>query len=294
MKNKSIKFAKSLLDMFLALILIVALGAFCLTMYCYLKYDVQYAKYLYVLVGVFLFPIEFISVKNITGIIIREANMGLCLGLTGAIVVFAIVAFVLSSKMYNKSISAKKRKVYGIIECMLVFVLLSYFAVSAVLMLANFSTFENGMNGQSPEIIKELTLLIGANAVVLKEVIVACAGIFILLFALIVFIVGMSHKSTKTKIYSSINFYSAEYEPTEEEKTVVQEEKVKVSADIPEKNQKAKDLIKKIMQLEELKKAGKISAVDYTRLRQKAIRRYKDQWKSFFKILKSLLARAML
>ena len=37
----------------------------------------------------------------------------------------------------------------------------------------------------------------------------------------------------------------------------------------------AKNLVNKIRQLDELRKAGKISNTDYTRLRQKAIRRYK-------------------
>ena len=56
----------------------------------------------------------------------------------------------------------------------------------------------------------------------------------------------------------------------------LEEKKEQVIADIPENDPKAKNLIKKIMQLEELKNSGKITNVDYTRLRQKAIRRYKN------------------
>ena len=55
-----------------------------------------------------------------------------------------------------------------------------------------------------------------------------------------------------------------------------EEKKEQVIADIPENDPKAKNLIKKIMQLEELKNSGKITNTDYTRLRQKAIRRYKN------------------
>lgn len=275
MKNKSIKFAKGLLDVFLALVIIVSLAAFCLSVYCHFNYNAEYAKYLYVLVGVFLFPIEYFATKNVTGVIVRQTNMLLCAGLTFAILVFAIISFVLSCKMYNKSISSKKRKKYGIVECFFIFIILSYLIVSAVVLTANYSIIENSLDSASPELITQLKRSIGVNAIALKEIIVAYVGIFVLLFSFIVFIIGMSHKTTKTKIYSSLNFYSDEYEQKENVKQVTKQQKAEISADIPENNQDAKNLIKKIMQLEELKNQGKISTVDYTRLRQKAIRRYK-------------------
>ena len=277
MKKKSIKVAKTLFDLLLSLLIVVSIVSLGIAMYNSFKYNIEVSKYIYAFLGVFLLPIEYLTKGEITGAFQEQANNYLCIFISLVLFILLILTLSFSSKMFSAKFSSKKRTIYGIISCILTFTFLAYFIYSCIFFTANYSAIENAINDFGPEFVKTIMVNFGFNIIALKEIIVSYISLAICLFAFVSFIIAMSHKSTKIKITTSINFYSSEYqEPKTEEKTKEDNKEEKIGkTEIPESDPKAQSLIKKIMQLEELKNAGKISNVDYTRLRQKAIKRYK-------------------
>lgn len=283
MKKRNIKVAKKFLTFLMALIIVVSFAGIGLSVFNLISFNVEASKYIYLLLGVFLLPYEFITQGRIVGMFQEQGNIVYTLIISIAIFVLTIVLLTNASRMYNGKYSSVKRAIFGIIANVLIFIFTAIFVFGAVMITLKYNQMVNGVNDIGPEFIKIIMTNFGFNLIVVKEIVVAYFGLLVCLFALIVFVIGMFHKSTKVKIITSINFYSDEYE---EDKAITnstssvqkskEEKKEHVIADIPENDPKAKNLIKKIMQLEELKNSGKITNTDYTRLRQKAIRRYKN------------------
>lgn len=278
MKKKGIKVAKKLINFLMVLLILVSFVTIGLCVYNLVSFNVEVAKYVYVLLGVFLLPYEFFTTGRIDGMFQEQSNCLACLFVAIGILLLVIVLLINSAKMFNGKYSSNKRTVAGIIASILIFVFFAWFASSAILLSIKYTQIENAINAIGPEFIKTIKTNFGFNLITVKEITAAYFGLLVCLFAFVIFIVGMSHKSTKVKIVSSINFYSSVYEEkmADTKEKTVQEEAINQETEIPESNPKAKNLINKIMQLEELKKAGKISNTDYTRLRQKAIKRYKN------------------
>lgn len=278
MKKKGIKVAKKLINFLMVLLILVSFITIGLCVYNLISFNVEVAKYVYVLLGVFLLPYELLTTGRIEGIFQEQANCITCIFIAVGIVFLVILVLINSAKMFNGKYSSKKRTLVGIIACILVFLFFVSFTCSAVILTVKYAQIENAINVIGPEFIKTIKTNFGFNLLTVKEIIVAYFGLLVCLFAFVFFIIGMSHKSTKVKMISSINFYSAVYEEkmADFKEKDVKKEVIKQATEIPESNPKAKNLINKIMQLEELKKAGKISNTDYTRLRQKAIKRYKN------------------
>ncbi len=273
----------------MALLIVVCLGAMGITIYNMFSFNVELAKYIYVLLGVVLLPVEYLLKGRIEGVFQEQSSNVVCFLIAFILFVIIILLLTSMSKMFNNKYSSNKRTAFAIVAIVLLALFSIMFTGGAIILTIKFNQISNAINSLGPDFIKQITTSIGLNIVALKEIIVGYAGAIICLFAFISFIVGISHKSTKVKILSSINFYSSEYQEVKEPaKTKEENKEEEKTEEMPEANPNAQNLIKKIMQLEELKKAGKISNVDYTRLRQKAIRRYKTKWKSFLQILKSL------
>lgn len=284
MKKKNIKVAKKLLNFLLALVILVSLLAVGLSVYNLISYNIEASKYIYLLIGVFLLPYEFLVQGKIDGMFQQQSNIVYCLLIALAIFLISVLVLVNASKMYNGKYSTAKRTVFGVITNLLLVVFVAVFALGAVILTIKYSQIENGLNNIGPEIIKTIFTNFGFNLIIIKEIVAGYLGLLICLFSFMSFLIGMFHKSSKIKLVTSINFYSSDYEEdkaitntsTSTNNTKDDKKEEVVISDIPENDPKAKSLIKKIMQLEELKNSGKISNVDYTRLRQKAIKRYKN------------------
>lgn len=281
MKKKCVKVAKKLINVFMVLLLVGTLISIGLCVFNLISYNVEVARYIYASMGYILLPYEFLAIGKIDGIFIEQSNLVVCLII--AIVMFILQIAVLSNttKMFNGKYSSIKRNIAGVIANIIIFLFFAVFVIGCVIMSVKYLPIENAINTVGPEFIKLIKTNFGVNLITLLATVCAYIGAFVCIFAFVFFIVGMSHKSTKVKIVSSIYFYSSEYEePTDGNKqsSKKNEEKKQESQnqEIPESSQNAKNLINKIMQLEELKNAGKISNADYTRLRQKAIERYKN------------------
>jgi len=278
MKKRSIKVAKSLINFLMVLILLLGLATLGVTIYNSINFSVEAAKYIYALIGVFLMPFEYLMYGTIGKFQNQESNL-VSLIISLVLVVLTITVLVNSSKMFNGKYSTTKRTIAGTIANFLIFAFFAFFAFGAVMFFVNYNQISNILNDIGPELVKTIMVNLGFNFIVLKEIIISVIGSLITIFALVLFLIGMSHKSTKVKIISSIYFYSSEYEEQQTETSaskLEQQEEEQVVNEMKEVNPKEKNLVNKIRQLDELRKAGKISNTDYTRLRQKAIRRYKN------------------
>ena len=278
MKRRSIKVAKWLVNFLMILLLVFSLGALGLSVYNSVSYNVEASKYIYVLLGIFIIPFEYLATGSIGKL---QEQKGTVIGLILSLVlcILAIVVLVNSSKMFNGKYSSLKRTIAGTVTNMLLVIFFAVFAFGAVILTIYSNQITNLINSVGPEFIKMIIVNFGFNALFIKEIAMGYLGLLICLVGLIVFIIGLSHRSSKVKIVSSIYFYSGEYEEKDapakqKENEEVAEEKELEPARV--ESPQAKELINKIMQLEELKKSGKLSDVQYTKLRQKAIRRYKD------------------
>lgn len=275
----------------MVLLIIVSSIAVGISIYNCISFDAELAKYIYILLGVFLLPYEFLTTGKIEGIFQDQSNALVCFLISLAFLVAFVLVSVNSSRMFSNKYSSGKRTFSSVIAITFVFLFFAMFALSAVVLTAKYTQITIAIDNIGPELLKKLTTSFGFNALIVKELFIAYFGTVVCIYGLIFFIIGMSHKSTKVRILTSINFYSSEYqEPIQDNKTKEDDKKVEI-VEMPETDPKAKDLVTKVMQLEELKKQGKISNTEYTQLRQRAIRRYK-KWKSFSKILKSLLVKA--
>ena len=288
MKKKSVKVARVFIKTLMSLVLIFSLGALGLSIFNSISFDAEVSKYIYFLIGVFIIPFEFLFTGNLGQVQQQDGNLvGLIVSMV--VIVLAIVVLVNSSKMFDGKYSSVKRTLAGTIANVLIFIFLAMFTFSSIMFSIYSSQITNIINSIGPEFVKMFTISYGVNLIFILNIVFAYFGVVSSLLVLVMFILSMLHKSSKIKTVNSIYFYSSQYEEPVQETKVKEEQKE--AEEIQESTQtespQAKELINKIMQLEELKKAGKLTDVQYTKLRQKAIRRYKG-WKSFFKILKNL------
>lgn len=288
MKKKSVKVARVFIKTLMSLILIFSLGALGLSIFNSISFDAEVSKYIYFLIGVFIIPFEFLFTGNLGQVQQQEGNLvGLIVSMV--VIVLAIVVLVNSSKMFDGKYSSVKRTLAGTIANVLIFIFLAMFTFSSIMFSIYSSQITNIINSIGPEFVKMFTISYGVNLIFILNIVFAYFGAVSSLLVLVMFVLSMLHKSSKIKTVNSIYFYSSQYEEPVQETKVKEEQKEAEEIQEPTQTEspQAKELINKIMQLEELKKAGKLTDVQYTKLRQKAIRRYKG-WKSFFKILKNL------
>ena len=81
----------------MSLTIVFAIGALGLSIYNSISYNVEVAKYIYMLIGIFLIPLEFVLTDNFGKLQEQDGNLvGLIVSMV--LVVFAIVVLVNVSK----------------------------------------------------------------------------------------------------------------------------------------------------------------------------------------------------
>ena len=276
MKKTSVKVARVFIKILMTLVMIFSLGALGLSIFNSISFNMEVAKYIYFLIGVFVIPFEFLFTGNLGQVQQQEGNLvGLIVSMI--VIVLAIIVLVNSSKMFDGKYSSVKRTIAGTITKVLIFIFLAMYTFSAIMFSVYSNQITNIINSSGPEFVKMFTISYGVNLIFILNIVLAYFGAFSSLLVLVMFIFSMIHKSSKIKVVNSICFYSSPYEQQIQETNVKEEQKEVVETQEPAHTEspQAKELINKIMQLEELKKAGKLTDVQYTKLRQKAIRRYK-------------------
>lgn len=276
MDNKGLRFAKRFFNTILVLILLVTFAGLCVSIYNSFAYNYETAKYIYVLLGFVMLPLEYLTTGTFSGRFQEQASTHICI-IIEIIILFAIILYLSSaSSAFRRKNSVAMRKFYSVMSIVLQAIFVGVFGGSLFVAITNYSVVLNALNSFGPDLINKLTTTIGVNVVLIKEVVVASWGFVAGVFALIMFILATAHKSTKVKIVQGgTSFYSSDYEEPKKENKVKEVADEQQAEPAHKEDPRAQELINKIMELEELKKQGRISNVDYTRLRQKAIRRYK-------------------
>ena len=109
MKKRNIKVAKKFLTFLMALIIVVSFAGIGLSVFNLISFNVEASKYIYLLLGVFLLPYEFITQGRIVGMFQEQGNIVYALIISIAIFVLTIVLLTNASRMYNGKYSSVKR-----------------------------------------------------------------------------------------------------------------------------------------------------------------------------------------
>lgn len=194
-----------------------------------------------------------------------------------AVLILSILAIVFVKKSYK--FGSHNKRVSFVVSIIISVILFVYATFSLVMLIINFRVIAMAISlllyaliGENPEVL--------ANLVMIKYI-VFCSMV-IISSALVLFVFLLNRDKEKRHIdkqFFNVNFYSDEYEEKavsdnkQDKKEVVEEKTFEVQKTKVKKQ--SQELINKIMQLNELKDNGQISDVEYTKLRQKAIKRYK-------------------
>ncbi len=233
-------------------------------------------KFFYLSVGEIILPIELL-LKGKVGAF--GEKMFATFAISALIVILILCLFLLRDLIKVKK-TYQKNKFFIVSLLITLFIIVGYFVFSIV-----------SINSNAPAITKYLSAIVDqkfiVNTIQIKANILPAVYIAVAIFTIVAVIVT---REKETKLLSSkqtgdgMCFYSSDYEESEKE---VKETKVQASemaevgamVDVTEKG-KSQALLQKIMELNEMKDSGQISSVEYTRLRQKAIRRYK-KWENY-------------
>lgn len=222
-----------------------------------------------VAMGEFLLPLQILINP-------QSADAGVYIIICAVMLILSIMAIVFVKKTYR--FGSHNKKVSMAISLIISFILFAYTAFSLVLLILNYeliamttSLLLYGLLGENPGLLASLVMI---------KFIVICA--IVIISTILVFFVFLLNREKEQKHVDrqifNVNFYSDEFEEqinTEklDKKAVEKEEQAEVQK--PKVKKQSQELINKIMQLNELKDNGQISDVEYTKLRQKAIKRYK-------------------
>lgn len=273
MKKGIFKFFSRTEIFFLVLIMLFALGSAGLVGASYIVDGFDAISWVYLLIGEFIAPIELLINGSLGSFYESTMNI-VCICVALAIFVFCILLI----KTYSKN--GKKNKSNGFVaNIVLSLLLMGYFAFNLVMLILNYAKI-NRYFGRNISGIAEIVI----NYTFKDFVIVKGIGVLSIIagLAFVIFILTFICKEKKKKQHlakqESLSFYSDKYLVKDENKTENQPQEIKGSVEQnakPKIKKQNQELINKIMHLNELKDKGQITDVEYTKLRQKAIRRYK-------------------
>lgn len=259
---------KGFLFTFLTIVLLLSLAGLSLVITSAINKSDDVFSYVYALLAEFVMTIT--NAFNVS-------NYSVVAGvISGVLIVLIICTIVFVSKMFKKGKSGTAKTMSIIFTSVLCVI----FTTLAILFSVNASAIETEINLLSNSFIQEMTNSMGANFCMVKGYVLLYSLSIVSLMSVVTFSICFTTKKEsigETSDSNIVYFYSSDYEPQEESIKIkdTNEKKTEVGA-IPEKNPRAKQLIYKIMELENLKKEGKITQLEYTKLKQKAIKRYKD------------------
>ena len=229
-------------------------------------------------VGAYIIPVAgeiFLPLQLMLG----EGNQAggmILICISAAILVLCILGIVSVTKAKKKTKGA-----WYVLSLILGFLFFAFFTFNIVILIIFFEPVYVMVGVIAAELIPALSAEVVAGVVMGKFIIVCALTIIsaIIMFLVYIFNRDKTQRDIIKQIYN-VNFYSDEYEqkdsggiktPEVVEKVEDKNEELK-----PKTKKQAQDLVTKIMQLNELKDTGQITEVEYTKLRQKAIKRYKS------------------
>lgn len=277
MKKKLLGFFSGLEIAVLLITLLFAVGTIAFVIVGYFVSGFSALSYIYLLFSEVIIPIEFLINGTLGQFLTSNFNIIVIVaGVVVTILCALAIKSTLATRAKNRIGKYSKNKwtiIYSLLLC-------AYFIFNFVILMLNFSSANNFISKNISGIAEALSNSLGEQFILFKALTVSglVAG-FSFIFAFIVLL--CREKKEKTKIVEgNINFYTDDYlkaetkvgEPKNKEK-IKNDEVQKTS--VKRVKKASQDLITRIIQLNELKDSGKITEVEYTKLRQKAIRRYK-------------------
>lgn len=239
-------------------------------------------NYAYALGAEIILPIEYLFYGNITYVSAEMAST-IIIALSAALLFISILGLIGTAQLFkdDKYFASTTFFIISEFTTLAITVLYGY---SIVITRFNYSVFTNFLNTNSPEILKQLAQSAGSSIVLSKALILSIITFIICLYGFITLMVKNPHLTFKRKggrrirTASSLYFYSNEYQEQKDDVKIHKSDDgsgIEIVENIKESNEKAQELVKKVMQLNELKEQGQITEREYTKLRQKAIKRYK-------------------
>ena len=280
MKVKVLKCFSVIMNILLSMLMVFSIGAVAFILVGNFVTDISPISFVYLLFGEAILPIE----QLINGTVgqFPTALFNIVTIATGAsLFVLSVLGLTFFSRAYKDKKGVKTKVL--IPSLIIALLLCSFFTFSLISLITNYDGFNNFLSLRISGSVKVILQYLGNNFIILKSIIFA--GL-IAVFALLVFVTCIICKQKgekKEKNVSNILFYSEEYLRVQKEAKPETNKKKPTQAQMAQmvkstkklQKKQSQALINKIMQLNELKDSGKINEVEYTRLRQKAIRRYK-------------------
>ena len=273
MKNKALSifgFFFKVLNILIALASLAGLTLIVLNEF-ELPIDFEPLKYVYVVMYELLLPFIYMLFGNIATLTINNiVSVGVCTSV--ALLLLSIVAFRDTSKATGY-ISYPNKKVSYIWVGIYSFVLCVLFGFSLILTGVEYTKISTFLAENSAS---EITTIV----IIIKAITLSSLAILISLAMLIALIANRSKGQKRVKdAKKGLSFYSKEYEEKAQESKMLNKntdpDELAHSKEAAESNPKAQNLINRIMELNKSLENGEITDVEYTRLRQIALRRYR-------------------
>ena len=280
MKNVLLKISKSFLNIVLVVLFLLSLTSAGIVAASYFVADLSEIGFAYAFIGEFIYPIEFLINTEIGKFPIGQMKIIIiCAGVAIALLcIWAIIEF---KKICKKNSEGEKQN-SGVKTGIFSLLTLAYSSLNIYYLFTQFMVLKRFLNKNLTGIPKDLLKEIGMEPILFKGIVI-CG--LIALFSFIIFILNffdrnpasVRAKKKEERNKSEINFYSEGLVENQQKQTAAVQVSAENSADVVMKSNKkqAEDLVTKIMQLNKLRDAGQLNEVEYTKLRQKAIRRYK-------------------
>lgn len=239
--------------------------------------DFNPVGYIYTFTGEIMMAVQFL-ISGEAELTKNYIPYVICFALAVVIICICAIKDLINVYGHRSKFSPNKKFSFisSLIFCGIFFV---YFTFNLIVFCVNYNKFLTFLTANAPGFVINMTN--GADIIMVKNIIICV--LFIVASAVVFFAFMLNReKEQKQQIKQAFNFnfYSDEYEQKEsneikpvEVEPERQEEQQEAEKAKPKKQ--AQDLVTRIMQLNELKDTGQISDVEYTKLRQKAIKRYK-------------------
>ena len=287
MKNKSLSIFGSffkVLNIFIALIALAGLALFIISQFD-IGIDFEPLKFIYIVMYEFLLPFMYLifgDVASPSATFLISIGVGICV----ILLILSIIAIIDTSRAtsyishHNKKLSYIWAGIYSVL-------LACIFGFTLVLTGTQYENISAFLSQDSVSIVE-------ASIVVLR-VLIGSALAFVINIAMFITLVACREKGQKrtkevggSKIFFYSNQYAENFQDSKLLKNDNSEDKNNSNQDSTESSPKGKELINRIMELNKMLQSGEIDDVEFTRLRQIAIRRYR-KWENFLKNLKNLL-----
>ena len=280
MKNVLLKISKGFLNVVLVILFLLSLASAGLVAASFFVADLSEISFAYAFIGEFIYPIEFLINTEIGKVQMGQMNI-IMIWAGVAIAILCILAIIEFRKICKKNSEGEKKN-SGVKTGIFSLLTLAYSALNVYYLLTQFMVLKRFLNKNLTGIPKDLLKEIGMEPVLFKGM--AICGL-IALFSFIIFVLNffdrnpasVRAKKKEGRNKSEINFYSEGLIENQQKQIENVQLSAENSADVVMKSNKkqAEDLVTKVMQLNKLRDAGQLTEVEYTKLRQKAIRRYK-------------------